>query len=95
MNPHPLPLERPTNGPGKPLEPGPVWEQLKTVEWVIGPRSKFYEAAHFLKLPLRPLKGGDYCVKTTATDLLLIVAYAQRREKLANNGFVTLAPKTN
>lgn len=80
----------PTNGPGIPLLPGDAWQLFKAVEWTVRPRSKFCEGATAINLPKERLGNGEYLIRTNADDLLLIVAYSQRREQSPANGFVKL-----
>lgn len=86
----PVITKPPTDGPGRPLAPGDVWDEIGAVEWHISPRSAFYAGASYFGLTMLELDNGDYMVWTTADELLWIVAYSQRRAAKMNNGFVSL-----
>lgn len=86
----PVITKPPTDGPGRPLAPGDAWDWLGAVQWHVSPRSAFYAGASYFNLEMRRLDNGDVLVKTTAEELLWIVAYSQRRAARQNNGFVTM-----
>lgn len=76
------PLARPAPS-GAPLEPSAFWDETADVEWNLLPRSPFADAVRYLKLPYRLIGGGNLLVKTTAADLLLVIAYCYRRKETA------------
>lgn len=86
----PILTKPPTNGPGNPIQPSDFWNTTRAVRWHVTPRSAFYAGASYFGLAMDRLDNGDYMVRTTAEELLWIVAYAQRRAARMNNGFVSL-----
>lgn len=91
---------RPAPPRGNPLEPSPVWDRIATVPWDVLPRSPFADAVRFLRLPYHRATDGNLLVETTRDELLLVIAFCQRRpsERLlpapTANEFVKLVPPT-
>lgn len=80
---------------GEPLCASDWWDETcQAVQWETVRYSLLAEAARAVGLKVKKRRDGRVEVWTSAADILLLVAYVQRRNERATNGFVTLAPET-